>query len=373
MSKDNSTIAKSHNSRLDYIDALRGVAILMVIAVHVAVSTPNLNPFIYSMLKFGNTGVPLFFIISAITLCMSFEREERYCYRIQRFYIKRFFRIAPLYYFGIIFYYCLHTFRHYLDPSNIDISYLTFKRVLANIFLIHDLSPDELTRDAIVFGGWSIGVETTFYAIFPLFIFISMKSYGKSFLILLVSLIYYLKVYLDVENVYFHENIFSALPVFTVGIFYFQYLRDSQKEFLIKNKFYVVILSIALFASSIYLHMEYGYTFFTILLFAFSFIVLYELFKHFPKLSFPLLVNTGKLSYSIYLFHFVPAWYTPEGIKDYLVSISPVFALLVIIIFTFLSTYFVAKISERVIEQRGILMGRKIIAKRFANVRASQT
>ncbi len=65
-----------------YIDSLRGLAILGVILVHSGQSAPPVN--LNLLWIFGNSaaGVQLFYVISALTLCMSwnmrFGRENRY-------------------------------------------------------------------------------------------------------------------------------------------------------------------------------------------------------------------------------------------------------------------------------------------------------
>ena len=84
---------------LDYIDSMRGIAILMVLAVH---STIFFTIYEIKQLPFkmeyiiysGKYGVVLFFIVSAYTLFRSLDiRHEK---GFGNYYIRRFFRIAPL-------------------------------------------------------------------------------------------------------------------------------------------------------------------------------------------------------------------------------------------------------------------------------------
>ena len=87
-------------SKFEYIDLLRGLAILGVIAVHSQEQIPTLFQLTSSIFNYGQLGVQLFFVASALTLCLSMtERKEA---TPVNFYIRRFFRIAPLYYFGIV-------------------------------------------------------------------------------------------------------------------------------------------------------------------------------------------------------------------------------------------------------------------------------
>jgi peptidoglycan/LPS O-acetylase OafA/YrhL len=92
------------SSRFDYIDALRGWAILAVIFAHAATMAPIQG----SLRRFadnGFMGVHLFFVISAFTIFhMLSKHAEQESKPIRNFFIRRLFRIAPVYWFGIIFY-----------------------------------------------------------------------------------------------------------------------------------------------------------------------------------------------------------------------------------------------------------------------------
>src|ERR1700684_315736 len=80
--------------RLSYIDALRGYAILLVIAVHTSQAFPDLPKSLSTILNQGARGVQLFFVTSALTLSMSWvSRQES----ALAFYSRRFFRIAPMF------------------------------------------------------------------------------------------------------------------------------------------------------------------------------------------------------------------------------------------------------------------------------------
>ena len=93
--------------KYDYIDFLRGVAILLVIINHIPHTDYILNestPFIIKKaLLAGTYGVQLFNLVSAFTLCNSIEYRNENNYK--NFYIRRIFRVVPLFYLGIIIYY----------------------------------------------------------------------------------------------------------------------------------------------------------------------------------------------------------------------------------------------------------------------------
>jgi peptidoglycan/LPS O-acetylase OafA/YrhL len=88
--------------KLEYIDVLRAVAILMVIFVHNSQTVNGLSTEVKSISEYGQIGVQLFFVASAYTLCFSQTKRRQDKFPLRSFFLRRFFRIAPLYYFAII-------------------------------------------------------------------------------------------------------------------------------------------------------------------------------------------------------------------------------------------------------------------------------
>jgi peptidoglycan/LPS O-acetylase OafA/YrhL len=61
---------------LDYVDAMRGIAILMVILVHTSQNIKIESELISLFCRYGQMGVQLFFVASAFTLCNSAENRN---------------------------------------------------------------------------------------------------------------------------------------------------------------------------------------------------------------------------------------------------------------------------------------------------------
>lgn len=154
---------------LAHIDALRGYAILGVIMVHATMATPGLEWPVLDFAQKGQRGVQLFFVVSALTLMLSWRHRND---GTASFLVRRVFRIAPMFWVAIVFFALLkgQTNWHHLAAS------ATF---------VHDWYPTTIM--STVPGGWSIGVEMTFYLLFPL-IALYLRSW-RSVAVLLVAAI----------------------------------------------------------------------------------------------------------------------------------------------------------------------------------------
>lgn len=91
--KPESTVA-----RYGFIDALRGFAFLGVLVHHVVPRVDGLPRVVKQIAAAGGEGVQLFFVVSALTLFLSFDsRRGTQARPLTAFFLRRFFRIAPLF------------------------------------------------------------------------------------------------------------------------------------------------------------------------------------------------------------------------------------------------------------------------------------
>jgi peptidoglycan/LPS O-acetylase OafA/YrhL len=157
--------SNSDPAKYDYIDALRGYAILLVIVVHVGSAFPELPWPVKRITNLGWYGVQLFFVVSSMTLAMSwFSRKGQEEMRSIKFFVRRFLRIAPMYYFATGYYLIIR-------PPGDGFSLL---QLLASSTFVHGWSPGLLPtaddRWTVVPGSWSIAAEFGFYFLFPILI-----------------------------------------------------------------------------------------------------------------------------------------------------------------------------------------------------------
>ncbi|WP_379546132.1 acyltransferase family protein [Qipengyuania sp. DSG2-2] len=155
---------KDGANRLDWLDGMRAWAIGLVALIHVGAAMQargNLTGWLVPLSEFGRYGVQLFFVISAATITLTLARRPP----VAGWYVRRAFRIAPLYYAAILFYGALMWLAPAGEPMTV------WKWVLgagANALFLHGFVPPAI--NSIVPGGWSIAVEMTFYAVAPLLV-----------------------------------------------------------------------------------------------------------------------------------------------------------------------------------------------------------
>lgn len=218
-----------------YIDALRGLAIFLVIALHCTQRVTLELPFLQYIGQNGGKGVQLFYIVSALTLTMSwFSRSEA---SPSYFYIRRFFRIAPLFYVAILFY-GLSGDRgpQYWAPEGIQ----AWQMLLTALFL-HGFHPYAI--NSVVPGGWSIAVEVLFYALYPWLIPYcsslrkSLLVFGASILLFYIMrplLIAWMSPHFPSSSQYLvndfpYRSILGQLPTFIFGICVYHLIKKGRQ------------------------------------------------------------------------------------------------------------------------------------------------
>lgn len=294
--------------KYDYIDALRGFAILGVILVHSSQWVAPTSVFLSQLVAEGARGVQLFFMASSLTLFLSMEARKQYEPQpLLSFYIRRFFRIAPLFYLAIIVYTWYYGMSpRYWAPDGIEWWY-----ILLTVFFIHGWHPETIT--SVVPGGWSIAVEMIFYLFLP-YLFIKLNNIRTTLIALFGSLLIqkitstiaefsFASHYPDNQQYLVHTFptlwFFLQLPIFILGILLYHIIKkypDKDKKigllFLFVSIFlFVAFLTPQTFNDLLPKHFLYGIAF---LFFALS---LYFSPKLFLVNKITILI--GKLSFSL--------------------------------------------------------------------------
>ena len=174
-------IPVSSGEHLAYIDLLRGFAIFGVLAAHgglglapAGLSGLPLN--IDWLLGAGKHGVSLFFVVSAYTLMRSMSSRHHDEPLPLPYMVRRFFRIAPVYYLVItlVFFFHGEGFDGYSSPED---NRLTWGSFGAHLLFVNGLFPYHINNFLGV--EWSIAAEVMFYALLPV-IFIWLRRSGNN-------------------------------------------------------------------------------------------------------------------------------------------------------------------------------------------------
>lgn len=162
-------MAKPH--RIEFLDGLRGIAILLVLAYHAYARWSDLYSFGQrfshgTMVGFGWLGVHLFFLISGFVILMTLEK----CRSFQEFILRRWLRLFPamLMCSGIVF---LTASLFPERPGGIPM----WRDVLPGLTFLEPAGWEWLTgthQGLLEFAFWSLFVEMKFYVVFGLLYFL---------------------------------------------------------------------------------------------------------------------------------------------------------------------------------------------------------
>lgn len=234
------------NKRLESIDFLRGIAVILVIFRH----TPNLEKLqeyeiVYAPLKFlsqgGWIGVDLFFVLSGYLVSSLIFKEmiNNNSFNISRFLIRRGLKIYPAFYFFLF--------------STLTLQ-LLFNRDVQFLNLIGELTYLQNYIGHMYPHTWSLAVEEHFYILLSLvsFIFFKYKKYNLywiisiSIIIIFVPLLRHINFVLNTfsfENHIFptHLRIDSlALGVFISFIKFHNSNYFTKIRLKLKNKYLII-------------------------------------------------------------------------------------------------------------------------------------
>lgn len=321
---------------INNFDILRLVLSVLVFFGHWNILTnQNID---YTLFHMETYAVDMFFVVSGFLIFWSFDNDQNK----KHFYIKRFFRIFPLYAFLII----LQTlfFIGFSDGNGLEI----IKYFLVNIFFLNFLAPAAgsifscLEVNAINGSLWTLKNEVIFYVLVP-FIFMLYKKYGVYSLWILygLSVLYMFGVsYLGIEKLLVQFP--AQLRLFIVGILLYVFFEKLNN----KNIYILLCISLTFF----FIFKDSSYFKYTLYPLCIGIWVIYLVyFVKYIKINFD-------FSYSFYILHFPViqlALYFGVNPSNPLISFIVLFVLILIL------SYF----SEIYIEKRFVNIGKNKIKK----------
>lgn len=357
------------SQRFGYIDSMRALAILGVIAVHTASKTLATEPvtgfwkLVLRVCYMGELGVPLFFAVSAFTIMMLYNKrhgtEEHY---VASFYTRRMMRIAPVYWAGILMYtliFGINGSRGWHEGPE------TWHYALHAAFL-NMTTP--YTASSVVPGGWSISDEVMFYLIFPaLFLLVRSLRGAVLFMIacVLMSPVFLmlaqqlvLTAFSDADPRFQEQFLYRWLPnqmtSFAAGFvaYYMLEKADAIRSLLAQSilKSSLIVAACLAVMAGVFLAGEHAPDALKNQRFAIMLVPFFVAFGiyRWRVLDNPVLHYIGRVSFSAYLIHFL-AITTFNGIVPSDLPVSTRFALVGGL--TLVSTLALAGLSYRYYEQ----------------------
>jgi peptidoglycan/LPS O-acetylase OafA/YrhL len=371
-SRDQRTQAIGGNATLPGLHGLRAIAALMIVCFHLA---PNVRvPDALSIIKshFG-LGVPLFFVLSGFSLMYSTSRYVGRDGWVQVYLIKRFFRIAPLFYVMIAFFTVYNIFVWNLEPTPAPI--------VINMLFLQNLVPGY--HESIVWAGWTLGVEMLFYAMFPILL-VTITGLRRGAVIFGLSVLASMAarelLQLKDQSAYASMSFVVNAPYFFAGILAFHIYQKLSAYQL--QRVYVGPLCSLVFAVALWVIMFtpiggalVGLHRLDLVAWAclFGFACIWQALCPSRTLALGPLQYCGERSYSIYLVHAVTVFrLTPFYLIIYGTIGHDTPAFLLSLVVGIIAALSVASITYRLVEVPGIQLGAALISRsRRAAVRAA--
>lgn len=175
-------------ARIESLDILRGLMALAVAFYHFTIWYPVFQPgrfMAYTAAKVGHYGVEGFFIISGFCFFHIYPPGSFRGRGLRDFHLKRFLRIAPLYYLAVALNLALG-----LAVGPPPTARMLAENATLTFGLFHP-------NHALVLGGWSIGLEYLFYLALPVLVWAAGRFRGFLALASLAALLASLPYSLD--------------------------------------------------------------------------------------------------------------------------------------------------------------------------------
>jgi len=286
--------------RIKELDYLRGLAALGIMCYHYMkwlYVYEGANSFIGRVSVYG---VEIFYIISGITLYHVYHQKlTRNKGPILAYFLKRFFRIFPLFWLSILL------------TLLITLKHTSLQNLLLNVSGLFSI----VSWDTYISPGtWSVGNELVFYLVFPFLLYLHQLNgiiYALVGLILFI-LYHYFAFYIFNPNDTLHNqwslfiNPLNHLLLFYIGMsipILFRKEKTTNKNFTFLILFGAIILfDIPTGDDGIYLLYGINRWLFTIAS-AFICIGFYCLEMNLPKWLDQPFKQLGEMSYAVYLLH----------------------------------------------------------------------
>lgn len=293
-----------------YIDSLKGIAILGIIAVHSGMGHQS-EP-LSSFGKFGANAVQLFFILSTYLACVSLSK---YPVRNFRDYLKwigkKWLRIAPLYYLALVI--AMIETNGLGNPYWAGNAPISIVNIVSHILFINGFNPYWI--NSIMSVEWYIADLMILYIILP-WILKAINSYEQAgFLVIFTICLAFSfnhgvdKIFMASENEILRTYVYNfsfvnQFQVMAFGILLFYTMPYIQKNIGKRAGYLILFTGIyiligVIFNRTLKVTSIYGY-----IAIGFTLMVIGSERSRCKIFNNPILAILGKYSYGIYLIHY---------------------------------------------------------------------
>ncbi|MEO0895745.1 MAG: acyltransferase family protein [Bacteroidota bacterium] len=309
-------MSNSQQLKFDWVDAVKGMAIIGIMLVHLVELFPKPASFPYDVLYFlgkqGDMAPGVFFLLSGFGLALSYLKKEKDHVDPKEFYQKRLSRLFPLYISIFLFFLVLRQFGGFGDSQTMITDGNTFFKLWGLGF----------TRELFTYinpSWWFIWTLLQFYLLFPFVYRFFAKHSTPTFLAIFVgiSLLFrYLPVlgYIPVEQANIWERgifVGTRIGEFAIGMSLAKFLFANRNTGISYGMLFPIgigVYALGLWISSI----PFLRPFYSILYTCGMTAFMYGIWKIIRstdltrKIIGRPLIWMGVHSYSIFLFHQVP-------------------------------------------------------------------
>ena len=359
---------------LDGLHALRGIAAMMIVLFHLHWMAKLEIPDSFWLIKdYFGMGVPLFFVISAFSLYLSTFNRISNPYWLRIYFIKRFFRIAPLFYLMI----CVYLVFLYIHYGKV----YSLQEIFINFLFLFNFFPG--MHGSIVWAGWTIGIEYIIYVILP-FCFVYVRSERRALVILLFCAVVSatargLYAELSLPTGYGFKSFLGQIGVFAVGIpafFIYRASLGTAHQAIYGYLAFLIFLTLVMGMLNISFPSLHGPEKIHLQIWALAFgaLIISQTLAPIGIVTNRFTVFLGELSFSLYLWHPMIIYnLAPVYELIYKEIAEPYLAFPLCFLVTVVLLISVAAVSHRLIEVPGIAIGERLIRRIRANAAASNT
>lgn len=322
----NSGSTKPSPARIPSLDALRGVAILMVILGHFVPIRMELGDASYHVNSLGRGGVMLFFLLSGYLVFKNIEKQDTVT-----FISRRLFKILPAYWVNVVL---IAVFSFLVGKQIVPADI-----VLSNLFMVQDVFHKEPMSGVY----WTLLIEVKFY-LFLAVQYLLLRDRG--ILIVLAALIGINAVIWFARG---HASLLlTFFPAFYVGI----QIRQAELNGWSRSAVLQVAAVTAVVAASFLFFDEYyaNWAAMYVLCEAALLVAFLRI-----DVSSPILGFFGRISYSHYLYHAAAGY----AFFAFIPASGSVIVNLVVVGLVIALTTAIAFISYRFVEEPMVAFGKK--------------